>query len=202
MKHLKYTYIDAVSGIPVTEAPATSGPTNPAIDGLVFEWASESQYPTSKPVFYGTCPSASNTNVRGVLTVLTKPEWDQQLEAELVLRAHKLAAQIASRRYIAETSGIVIDGMPVDTGRDSQSLITGAVVAAMLDPDYSVRWKAVDGFVVLNAVQIIGVASAVRAHVQACFDREDELLNALSSGEFESSMIDEGWPGEQIPEVA
>lgn len=202
MKYLKYTYIDAVSGVPVTESPATNGPTTPAIAGLVFEWAAESQYPSPTPVFYGTCPANSDTAAAGVLSVLTKPEWDQELEAELALRAKKYAAQIAARRYTAEIAGITINGIPVDTGRDSQALITGAVVSAMLDPDYSVRWKGLSGFVSLTAEQIIFIASSVRAHVQACFDREDELLELLVLGDFDSSMIDEGWPGEQIPETA
>jgi hypothetical protein len=46
----------------------------------------------------------------------------------------------------------------------------------------------------LNAEQIIGLASTVRAHVQACFDREAELLEALAEGTLTPEMIDTGWP--------
>ena len=70
----------------------------------------------------------------------------------------------------------------IDTGRDSQALITGATVQAMLDPAYSLRWKTPAGFVDLTAEQIIGVATAARAHVQAAFNREAELLEALEVG--------------------
>ena len=103
-------------------------------------------------------------------------------------------AIIAARRYTAETSGTVIQDMPIDTGRDSQALITGATVAAMLDADYSIRWKTAAGFVELTGDQIIGVASAVRAYVQGCFDREAELLDAVASGTITAAMLDEGWP--------
>ena len=103
-------------------------------------------------------------------------------------------ALIAARRWQAETGGISLNGMHIDTGRDSQALITGATVQAMLDPAYSLRWKAPAGFVDLTAEQIIGVATAARAHVQACFNREAELLDALEAGTFAPEMLDQGWP--------
>lgn len=103
-------------------------------------------------------------------------------------------ALIAARRYTAETAGTTVEGMPIDTGRDSQGLITGAALAAMLDPAYSVRWKTVAGFVDLTAQQIIGVASAVRAFVQASFDREAELLAAVADGSITEAMVGENWP--------
>ena len=103
-------------------------------------------------------------------------------------------ALIASRRYDAETAGIELLGMHIDTGRDSQALITGATVQAMLDPSYALRWKTPAGFVDLTAEQIIGVATAARAHVQAAFNREAELLVALEAGTFTQEMLDQGWP--------
>lgn len=110
--------------------------------------------------------------------------------------AHDWPALIAARRYTAETAGTTVEGMPIDTGRDSQGLITGAAVAAMLDPAYSVRWKTVAGFVDLTAQQIIGVASAVRAFVQASFDREAVLLDAVADGTITAEMLEEGWPSQ------
>lgn len=112
------------------------------------------------------------------------------------------AAVIAGHRYAAETAGITITGMGVDTGRDSQALITGAALAAILDAGYTVRWKTQSGFVELDADQIIAVASAVRAHVQACFDREAELLAALDADEFTPAMLEEGWPDGSVPAPA
>lgn len=111
-------------------------------------------------------------------------------------------AAIATRRWQAETAGITVQGMALDTGRDSQALITGAAVSAMLDPDYSVRWKTGSGFVDLSAEQIIGVATAVRRHVQACFDREAELLALLDADELTDAALQEGWPDGPVPEPA
>ncbi|WP_257604456.1 DUF4376 domain-containing protein [Pseudomonas sp. UMAB-08] len=101
---------------------------------------------------------------------------------------------IADRRYTAETSGTTVEGMPIDTSRDSQSMLTGAALAASLDPGYSVQWKTTAGFVTLTSSQILGVASAVRAHVQACFNREAALLAAVADGSITAVMVEEGWP--------
>lgn len=81
-------------------------------------------------------------------------------------------AQIAAARYEAECAGITIQDVEIATDRDSQGLILGAVVQAQTTPDYIVQWKTKSGFVILTAEQIIAIATAVRAHVQACFDRE------------------------------
>lgn len=103
-------------------------------------------------------------------------------------------ALIAARRYEAEVGGIEIAGMHVDTDDRSKLLINGAALEAMIDPAYTMQWKTPAGFVELDAAQVLGVARAVRAHVQACFDREAELLEALEAGTFTPEMLDQGWP--------
>lgn len=85
-------------------------------------------------------------------------------------------SEIAAARYAAETSGTMANGVTIDTGRDSQALITGAALAAVIDSSYSLNWKTDAGFIHLTATEIIAVAQAVRAHVQSCFDREGELV--------------------------
>ena len=116
------------------------------------------------------------------------------LESVPAAPAPEWTALIAARRYVAETAGTTIEGMPIDTGRDSQGLITGAAVQALIDPAYSLHWKTSAGFVELTREQILGVASAVRAHVQACFNREAALLDAVADGSITAAMLDEGWP--------
>ncbi len=81
-------------------------------------------------------------------------------------------SEIAASRWQAEVSGV--NGIRTD--RESQSMITGAALKAMQDSEYACKWKTEAGFVELNAVQILAIADAVRAHVQSCFDREAELL--------------------------
>ena len=118
-----------------------------------------------------------------------------------------LFAALSNRRWQAETAGIVVGGAPIRTDRESQSVLTSAYVQAMGNPDFSVRWKIGQGqFVTLNAATIIAIGDAVTAHVQACFDHEDELttaiLAAFAAGDrdaLESFDIAAGWPGSTPP---
>ncbi len=107
------------------------------------------------------------------------------------------AAQIAAVRYQHETAGITVNGVRIDTHRDSQALITAAALSAVIDPAYVCIWKALNGPIELTATQLIGIATAVRAHVQASFDRECELLAALANGTYTVDMLDHGWPAAQ-----
>lgn len=102
--------------------------------------------------------------------------------------------RIAERRYQAETAGITVNGMALPTDRDSQALVTGAALAAVIDPNYTCQWKTAEGFVDMSAQQIIALASAMRAHVQACFDREAALLAAVDAGTYSGEQLDQGWP--------
>lgn len=123
-------------------------------------------------------------------------------EAKAEQARQAVVASIATRRWQAETAGISVSGIAIDTGRDSQALITGAAVSAMLDAGYSARWKTPNGFIDLEGQEIIAMATAVRAHVQAAFDRESELLEALADGTFTEAMLDEGWPDGSVPAPA
>ena len=118
--------------------------------------------------------------------------------AEKAARDSAIAAEwtgrIAARRFQAETGGVTVQGIPVNTERDSQALLTGAAFAASLDPGYHIKWKAATGFVDLTGEQILGIASQVRAFVQACFSREAELLGAVADGSITAEMLEEGWP--------
>lgn len=105
-----------------------------------------------------------------------------------------IAVLIASTRYAHEIAGIKIRGVSIDTGRESQALITGATLSAMLNSEYVCSWKTVDGMVKFTASELIENATAVRAHVQACFDREGELLAALAAKTYSPFMLKEGWP--------
>ena len=100
---------------------------------------------------------------------------------EIVLQdaRERKRSEIAAARWEAETAGIDVNGFTVRTDRESQALITGAALKAMQDSTYSCRWKTESGFVELTAPQILAIADAVRAHVQACFDREAELCGLI-----------------------
>lgn len=104
------------------------------------------------------------------------------------------AQMVAVERYKREATGVNVDGLQIETTRDSQALIASTGLSAVLDPEYRCNFKTVGGFVEIGAAQIITIAKAVRAHVQACFDRELTLLRAIEAGEYQAEMLLEGWP--------
>lgn len=108
--------------------------------------------------------------------------WDGQCWVLNFNKACEAKCQeIASARYASEISGITVDNIKIKTDRESQALITGAVLQALQDPAYSCQWKTEAGFVSLTAEQIQGVAVAVRQHVQGCFDREAVLTELVKA---------------------
>jgi hypothetical protein len=117
---------------------------------------------------------------------------------DVVMPAPDYPALIASKRYERETAGIAVEGLLIDTARDSQALIAGTGLSAVLDPEYRCNFKTLNGFVEIDAAQIIVIAKAVRAHVQVCFDRELTLLRALEAGAYSSDMLNEGWPDSPV----
>ena len=94
-------------------------------------------------VFAYEADGSQDAYINPQLTQMT----EEEVEAHMAPPPVEYPAIIATRRWQAEVAGITVNGMQVDTGRDSQALITGAAVSAMLDPTYSVRWKTAAGFV-------------------------------------------------------
>lgn len=109
-------------------------------------------------------------------------------------KVSKVKQHIADRRYNEETRGITVAGFFLNTERDSQALLTGAALEAFMDDTYTCRWKTSEGFIELDAPSLIAMSRAMRQHVQACFNREADLLDALENGSFTSDMLEVGWP--------
>ncbi|MCZ0963897.1 DUF4376 domain-containing protein [Paracoccus benzoatiresistens] len=123
-------------------------------------------------------------------------DWSKTITAEARAEADRAAVReaIRLRRDRAIDAGTSFAGMPIGTDDKTQTRIMGAAVAAMLDPAYSVDWKLATGaFVTLTGPQVIAAAQVIRAHVQACFDREAELLAEMAAGR--PVAPNEGWPG-------
>ncbi|WP_395026605.1 DUF4376 domain-containing protein [Comamonas odontotermitis] len=119
--------------------------------------------------------------------------------ADLPTLKARLLTVLADVRFQHETGGIVINGSQVKTDRESQSTITGAYTRALDDPATTVRWKAENHFVTLDAEAIKMFGAAVFAHVQGCFAREAELAEQIDLCENVSGLqalgvtILEGW---------
>jgi hypothetical protein len=93
--HICVTEVDAATKVPCTVEPQHTGPSMPAIKGLQVHWWDESTWPVAMdsggiylraPKYYGTCDDDADTNVAGVLEVLTEADYTQRKRAEFYAR--------------------------------------------------------------------------------------------------------------------
>lgn len=167
---------------PSAEGQASQGEFVVVLDHLVSD---ETHYWDGGIVEFPPKPSPHH-----VWDFLKKIWYDPRTQEDLY---NAKAAEIKLRRDKALSSGTTVSGTLFPTDELTQTRITGAAVSALLDPAYTVRWKMPNGeFVVLQSQEILGLAQAVRAHVQQCFDREADLIDALKSGQ--PYDLNVGWP--------
>ena len=119
MKYIKYTAVDYITRVPVSEAPAQNGPDMPAVTGLQFGFALESQYPTNVPTFYGTCDDDADTDIPGVLGVLTADEHASAEVAEMEARDAAAARAVRMQRdaLIAATDYLLMPDYPISAAQ-------------------------------------------------------------------------------------
>lgn len=144
--------------------------------------------------------SPADRDALGLIELPPEPAFDERwyiapgearpLEA---IKAARLA-ELAALRFGNETAGV--SGLRSD--RESQALLTGAALAASLDPEYTVDWKSTAGWTTLDAVQLLAAAQTVRGHVQACFSNERGLAAAIDAAEDMDAVLaidlGQGWP--------
>lgn len=122
---------------------------------------------------------------------------DLRVPDNLALLKDRLKAKLADVRYQHEVGGVTINGSLVKTDRESQATITAAYARASVNPATTVSWKADNGFVVIDAAEIMFFGDAVFSHVQGCFDRErhfNELIDAAETVDTLTGIdITEGW---------
>lgn len=93
-----------------------------------------------------------------------------------------MIAYTAQKRWEKETGGIEVNGQIIDTSRESQSMITGAYAYSQANPSETIQFKAASGWVTLDAPTIAAIATAVGAHVQACFALEANIADQITNG--------------------
>ena len=101
---------------------------------------------------------------------------------------------LAERRWRAETAGTIALDKRISTSRESQALVAGTMLAKKRTLDF----KTLDGWIVINAAQLMILQDAVSDHVQKCFSRERELAVAVDAATDLAALdavdIEVGWP--------
>lgn len=184
MRYIKFTYVDAVTGIAVTEAPAENGPKFPAIDGLEFVWARESRYPTAVPELFGTCPDKVDITAPGVLGEYERADWETMREDEMRAR-QPATTKIDAERDRRISSGFEFRGvhyqsrLPTPSHPGDWDVFSGKALEAFIavmggaqpgdlrwsDPDADFAWIAADNSrVPMDAQTVIELGKVASAH--------------------------------------
>jgi hypothetical protein len=113
---IKFTYIDAITGIAMSDHQCENGPILPV--GAVIGFTNESQWPCDYPIFYG-----NGEMTAGVFEVITQATYDEEYLLELNRRQEIIdniiqdkisqlwsAANTYTTNYI---SGVAIGLLPV-----------------------------------------------------------------------------------------
>ena len=129
MQYIKFTYVDAVTGISVASHPAANGPVFPPVKRLEFVWARESRYPTDVPEFFGTCPDDADTQIDGVLGVYLQADWETMREDEMRAR-NPVPQQVTMRQARLE----LLERGLLD---DVEAAIAAAGRAAQIEWEYA-----------------------------------------------------------------
>ena len=116
-------------------------------------------------------------------SLITLEEWKNRKREE-----------IAAARYGVETGGMDFYGVSIATDDRSKSLLYAAYGEAAQNPNFVDRWKGSDGvFRPVDAITIIALYGALRAHVSACFAKEAALLDILAECENREKISQISW---------
>ena len=103
---------------------------------------------------------------------------------------------IEKARYAVESSGIVVDGIPIDTDRHSRATIM-EVFKAMQDGFVAgpVKLKTSTGFTPdLDIAAMTSIVSATMAHVQEAFNKEARLFADIDAATTAEAINAIRWP--------
>jgi hypothetical protein len=181
-------------------------PANPRLDNPYVSFpdnwgggiVDEAEYALVEP----SSPPSANLGwfATEITPTYSNNKWEQTWSVSLHDKP-QLKQIVTSYRYDVEVGGVVVNGYPFSTDRESQTKYIAAVVAAAQTPDpetFIMTWKTSDGqFIPLTVSSITSVTNAVREHVQNCFDKEAEYYNLIDTANtsvLETTDFSAGWP--------
>lgn len=177
---IKFTYVDAVTGVSVAKALAPHGVAFPDVAGL--EYAFTLGMENDAPVFYGQCDKDADLSIDGVLGEISAldyaADYKKAKSNEFDAAKQALLQKIADIRYQKEVGGINFGGMKIGTSRANQAMIATAYLSVQFLP--SIDFKGASGWGVLTKEQVIAVAAAVTSHVQKHFSYERAHVDRIN----------------------
>jgi len=123
------------------------------------------------------------------IQVKDQSEWTIQADKVLVTYTiidrsfddcrNSVLGDLAMARYENEIAGITVNDISINSDRQTQVNFIASKNKAEEDSQMTMNWKFVDGWVVLNAAEIINCANGLFAYVQLCFGVELNYCNQI-----------------------
>lgn len=147
--HICVTHVDARTGVPCDVAPMRKGPAFPAVKGLVIQWFNQTEWPTDRPLFYGTCDADADTTIAGIVSVLSEQEYNTLWDTEKATALKKTRAAINVERDRRLSADFTFNGKQFQRDSTSLARITGAATLAGFavaqgSPVGNLRWANPD----------------------------------------------------------
>ncbi len=119
--------------------------------------------------------------------------------ADDVLRL-KMMSDLAALRW-QKQQGFLFNGSPMKSDPETISSLTATVLLMDVNPDspQTRRWKVGPStWQTFDRNTLVAIGTAAAAHIQLCFDREEELMEQLLAAETVNDLLEidilEGWP--------
>jgi hypothetical protein len=101
------------------------------------------------------------------------------------------------KRDEAASAGCVWQGQTVPTDEASRAAVAQAIQSIDLGIAAApINWRLPSGFVPLSRADLVSLAAAMAANVQACFELQAQLLDQIALGQItaEAQIDAAGWP--------
>lgn len=181
MKFIKYTLIDYITGIPVTQEPARNGPIHP--EGVIPAYAIESTYSSGTPTLFGVAEDTFEVE-----------EWMQELDegSFFSILKEELKTRARDKRVVVEQGGTKLGEQTIRTDLTSQNRVGSLVTALNNDPEMlSIDFEAQPGvWVELDREAGFLIGKVVARHVQSCFSWCRSIHEQIDSLELSMDNID------------
>jgi len=211
--YISYGYVDRFTGEPFDSASSLGGPVTP--EGVDFGFALESEYPTSRPRFYGV--TSGRTDLPGITGILTSDQYEAARESEMQAREKlRVAASHQSIEFEKTRrieNGFSFMGKRIQSRTEDRENIAGAKSAAqdakslgaepgdfgwqiLLHNDGAevFAWITLDNSLLpLDADQMIEMGYAAMLHKQRLIFKAKSLKDRVVAGEIINASDDELW---------
>lgn len=185
MKYIKFTYVDHITGIPVSVEPAKNGPAIP--EGVVPTFDIVSSRNSGIPSVYGFVEDSEESPfpMQQWMSELTEEEFFDTFKKELKERAREKRKQV-------EQGGITVGDSFIGTTIEDQNRVSGMATTLVVDPEMEeIDFEyAPNQWINLSREVGLGIGVAVARHVQHCFSWCRNVHEQIDSMEIDINSLE------------